>query len=274
VRLAVAVPLAIAIALFLRGAWHLRTCRRAGIGAARLVAAAVGFTALGVALSDTVHAAGHTLFTAHMAQHLLLVSLAAPALLLADPVAVTLWALPRRARRTVGRLLVARHPVRRLLAQVTRMRIAGPAYALVLWAWHIPGPYEAALRSGMLHDVEHLVFFGAALLFWWPVLRPGPRLAPAAHPATRVAYLVLGALQGAALGLLLASRGEPLYASYAATAPAWGWSAAEDQAMGGLLMWTVGSAVDMIAVLVVVAQALGSASFLDHPEALRDNWSA
>ena len=93
-----AVPLLVAVVLFARGAWRLRTCRRPGIGAGRLVAAAVAFTALGLALSDAVHAAGHALFTAHMAQHLLLVSVAAPALLLADPLAVTLWGHPARAR--------------------------------------------------------------------------------------------------------------------------------------------------------------------------------
>ena len=270
-RLAVALPLTIVVALFLRGAWHLRTCRRPGIGAARLAAAAVGFAALGTALSDPVHEAGHTLFTAHMAQHLLLVSIAAPALLLANPVAVTLWGLPPRVRRAIGSLLVAGHPVRRALAVVTRMTVTWPAYVLVLWVWHLPGPYEAALRSGVLHDLEHLIFFGAALLFWWPALAPGPRLAPAAHPAARVTYLVLGALQNAALGLLLSSRSEPLYASYAASAPAWGWSGADDQAWGGLLMWSVGSAVDMAAVLVVLAQVLGSGPFLDHSQAVRDN---
>jgi putative membrane protein len=271
VRLHVALPLAVAIALFLRGAWHLRTRRRPGIGGGRLVAAAVGFTALGVALSDAVHAAGHVLFTAHMAQHLLLVSIAAPALLLANPIAVTLWGLPRGVRHVVARVFVAGHPVRRALSSLTRMSVTWPAYVLVLWLWHLPGPYQAALRSGVLHDLEHVAFFAAALLFWWPVLTPGPRLAPAAHPAARVAYLVLGALQSAALGVLLSSRSEPLYASYAVTAPAWGWSGADDQMWGGLLMWSVGAAVDMTAVLVVVGRVLGSGAFLDRSEPVREN---
>jgi len=151
------------------------------------------------------------------------------------------------------------------------MPVTWPVWALVLWLWHLPGPYEAALRSGPLHDLEHLVFFVAALLFWWPALAPGPRLAPAPHPATRVAYLVLGALQSAALGLLLSSRAEPLYTTYAATAPAWGLTAAEDQAWGGVLMWSVGAAVDMAAVLVVLAKVLSSPAFLDRSLPVRDN---
>jgi len=274
VRVEVALPLAIVVALFLRGAWHLRRRRRPGIGAGRLTAAAAGFTALGLALSDAVHELGHALFAAHMAQHLLLVSIAAPALLLADPFPVALWGLPERVRRAVGGLFVGGHPFRRALARVTHMTVTWPLYAVVLWLWHLPGPYDAALRSGALHDAEHVLFFATAVLFWWPVLAPGPRLAPLPHPAARVAYLVLGALQSAALGLVLSTRPEALYATYATTAPAWGISPVEDQRWGGILMWSVGSAVEMAAVLYVLAGALKSPAFLDGSVALRDNWPA
>ena len=270
-RAEIAIPLATAVALFLRGAWHLRRQRRPGIGAGRLIAAAVGFTALVVALSDAVHALGHTLFAAHMAQHLLLVSIAAPALLLADPFPVTLWGLPARARRAIGGLFVVAHPVRRVLARATHMTVTWPLYVLVLWLWHLPGPYDAALRSGVLHDLEHVLFFATAVLFWWPVLTPAPRLAPLPHPAARVAYLVLGALQSAALGLVLSTRPEALYSTYAATAPAWGLTPAEDQTWGGVLMWSVGSAVDMAAVLYVLAGVLKSPAFLDGSTPVRDN---
>jgi putative membrane protein len=271
VRFTVAVPLLVAVVLFARGAWRLRTRRRPGIGAGRLVAAAVAFTALGLALSDAVHAAGHALFTAHMAQHLLLVSVAAPALLLADPLAVMLWGLPARARRAMGRLLAPGHMLRRALTVATRMTVTWPAYVLVLWLWHLPGPYDAALRSGLLHDLEHVLFFAAALLFWWPALTPGPRLGPVPHPVARVAYLVLGAVQSAALGLLLSTRGEALYPTYAVTAPAWGLTPADDQVWGGVLMWGVGSAIDMAAVLYVVGNVLTARAFLDPHVPVRDN---
>jgi len=195
VRLVVALPLALAIVIFARGAWRLRRVRRPGLGASRMLAAAAAFTALGIALCDAMHAAGHVLFTAHMTQHLLLVSIAAPMLLLADPFPVALWGLPRGVRRLVARLLTPCAPGRRALTSLTRMRVTWPLYALVLWLWHLPGPYEAALRSGALHDVEHVLFFGAALLFWWPVLGRGPRLAAPAHPAARIAPRARRALE-------------------------------------------------------------------------------
>jgi putative membrane protein len=263
VRAVVAIPLLLAVVVFVRGAWHLRRCARPGLGAGRLLAAAAGFTALGVALSDNVHAAGHTLFVAHMAQHLLLVAVAAPALLLADPFAVMLWGLPAFARRALGRAFVPGRLVRGAVARLTRMTIAWPLYVFVLWLWHLPGPYEAALRSGPLHDLEHVVFFSAAVLFWWPALGAAPRIAPPPHPAARVAYLVLGALQNAALGLVLASRADALYPSYAISASALGLTPAQDQAWGGVLMWSVGSAIDMVAVLYVVAKVIGQISAAD-----------
>lgn len=269
-RLVVALPLALAVTLFVRGAWRLRRCRRPGISAGRLVAAVVGFATLGTALSDAVHAAGHVLFVAHMAQHLLLVSVAAPALLIADPFAATLWGLPPPVRRLAGRLLGPGHRLRDALALVTRMPLTWIVYAGVLWLWHLPGPYEAALRSGILHDVEHVLFFATAVLFWWPILLPAPRLSRPSHPAMQVAYLVLGAMQSAALGLVLASRPEPLYPSYGMSAPTMGYTAAQDQAWGGLLMWAVGSAVDMLAVLVVVARALEAS---DHTPVARQRVS-
>ena len=260
-RLVAALPLALAVVVFARGAWRLRRVRRPALGAGRMLAAAVAFVALGVALCDAVHAFGHTLFTAHMAQHLLLVSIAAPALLLADPFGVVLWGLPGGLRRVVGRALAPHTLVRRTAASATRMTVTWPLYVLVLWLWHLPGPYDAALRSGPLHDLEHVLFFAAALLFWWPVVGRAPRLAPPAHPAARIAYLVLGALSNGALGLILSTRDAPLYAAYTL----------DDQSRGGVLMWTVGSAVDMAAVLLVVAQVLSSPAFVDPSVPVRDN---
>jgi putative membrane protein len=48
----------------------------------------------------------------------------------------------------------------------------------VLWSWHVPAAYEAAPRSDILRDLEHLSFFGAGLLFWWPIVAPAPRVRP------------------------------------------------------------------------------------------------
>lgn len=48
------------------------------------------------------------------------------------------------------------------------------------------------------------------------------------------------------------------YASYVGTAMHRGLSPEEDQALGGLLMWGAGGAVDMLALLVLVARHLAA----------------
>jgi cytochrome c oxidase assembly factor CtaG len=101
-------------------------------------------------------------------------------------------------------------------------------------------------------------FFGAALLFWWPVIDAAPHLRPSPSYAARIVYLVLAAFQTAALGLLLTVAPVVLYPSYTrGPHPPW-WSALEDQAWGGILMWGGGGLVDMVAIAVLLHRALGA----------------
>jgi cytochrome c oxidase assembly factor CtaG len=48
------------------------------------------------------------------------------------------------------------------------------ALSLAMIGWHLPGPYQLALRSTSWHEVEHLCLFTGGLLFWWPVVQPWP----------------------------------------------------------------------------------------------------
>jgi putative membrane protein len=244
----VALPLAVLAAVYLTGWTRLALrsplrCR--GRLIVRLALALTGLTAMAVALL-ALHEVAHESFAAHMVQHLLLIAVGVPALLLADPLAAALWALPAPARRVARNALGTRAPLRRAWRALTRMPVAWTLHAAALWLWHVPGVYDAALASGPLHDAEHLVFAGTAALFWWPVIDPAPRSGPAAPLSWRTVYLVLGAFQSAALGIVLVAAPRPLYA----------YGALDDQAVGGVLMWGVGSAVDMAAVLVLVYRFL------------------
>ena len=129
----------------------------------------------------------------------------------------------------------------------------------------------------MVHDAEHLLFFGSALLYWWPVIAAAPRVRKPPAPAAVIAYLVLGAFQASGLGLWLMTRPAPLYAPYSATPAAWGGSPLEDQAWGGVVMWVVSATVDMAAVLTVLFRFFTNESndrasrFLDPLPPVRDN---
>lgn len=234
----------------LRAAGHRRLARRW-----RLVPYLAGLGALGVALLSPIHDLAHVLLTAHMVQHLLLIMIAAPLLLLGNPFPVGLWGLPRRARRAVGRLLTRNAPFRKALWAVTLMPAAWLLFVVNLWLWHLPAAYQAALRDPLVHDVEHLAFFGTAILFWWPIIEPAPRLHERVPRGFAILYLIAATGQNTLLSALIALPERVLYPYYAAPRPSFGLSPLDDQAMAGSIMWTSGH-MYLIPILLVVAKML------------------
>jgi putative membrane protein len=249
VRLEVLLPLLLLGVLYVLG-WS-RLSRRP-FAARRAVFMLVGLTALALALLSPLDQLADRLFAAHMVQHMLLIVVAAPALLLADPFPAVVWALPHAWRLGCRRWIVRSSAIGLTWRTATAIPAAWIAFTLTLWVWHVPAAYDAALSHRWLHDVEHLSFFAAALLFWWPVIHPAPRFRRGAPYPTRVVYLTLGAFQTAALGLAITLAPTVLYRSYLKT------GALEDQTWGGVVMWGFGGAIDMLAVLVLVHVTLGS----------------
>jgi len=117
-----------------------------------------------------------------------------------------------------------------------------PFVAISIWlavyfAWHLPWPYDTALRhpSSLLH-VEHVSYFLAGGLVWWPVLQDAPRRLGSAAKAV---YLFAAFVLASPLGLLLALLPRPLYDVYEhAPQRLLGLSAIADQQIAGLTMAT------------------------------------
>src|SRR5947208_240533 len=177
----VTLPLALAVVAYASGWARLAHRSPAGHRPAlvrRLVLSLAGLVVLAVALLG-LHDAAHERFLPHMIQHLLLMMVAIPLLLLADPLPAVLWALPAAARRRVGAWLTERAPARRAWRALTRLPVAWTLYALVLWLWHLPVAYDAALAHGWLHDLEHGSFASSGRLAcstaWTSTSRPARR---------------------------------------------------------------------------------------------------
>lgn len=111
----------------------------------------------------------------------------------------------------------------------------GAVYALALWAWHLPLLYESALRHAAVHDVQHLMFFGAACLFWRGLLDPLSRFR--LDGGTAVLLLFATTLHSTVLGVLMTLAPAPWYAEYVGRTQWWGLSPLEDQQLAGLIMW-------------------------------------
>ncbi len=263
-------PLSVLLALYGVGWWRLRSQSRSPVPTWRLASWFAGIGAVGGALLSPVDRLAEDLFFVHMVQHLLLIKVAAPAILLADPLPVVLWALPAPVRVRTGRLLARGAPLRAAWQALTWMPVAWLTYALTLWLWHLPAAYDAALTHRLLHDAEHVAFFGSALLFWWPVIAPAPHLRPRVQDGARIVYLVLATFQEAVLGLVLTVIPWVLYPSYALAPRVLALNAQQDQTWGGIVMWGAGGAIDMFVVLALLFRLLGreaSPALSPRPEA-------
>ena len=106
-------------------------------------------------------------------------------------------------------------------------------------AWHLPGLYDLTLRSQLVHDCEHALFFGTALAFWANLL-PAPR--PRLGDAQRVIYATAALLVSWLLALVLGLARGPIYHVYSAlpSRPG-GISALADQQLAAGVMWVPAS---------------------------------
>jgi len=213
----------------------------------------IALAVIALALFSPLDALAARLLTIHMIQHAALM-MAAPLLLLANPQPVALWAIPPPFRQRLGRCLAPRARLCRGVRAVTLIPVAWALSMTVLWGWHLPVAYDAALRSEWIHDLQHLSLFAAGFLFWWPLSDPAPRTHGAISYGLRLAHVIVGVGAGMlpciAIGLF-ARR--VLYHYYLTVPPLWGLVALDDQAMAWGLMAVVNGLVYAIALLLLVA---------------------
>jgi putative membrane protein len=229
----------LAYAAGVRSLWSVGSGHR-GVGSWRVAAFAGGWVATAAALVSPLHHAGTMLLSAHMGQHLVLIVVAAPLLVLGRPGLVVLSSLSPAGRRLAHRMS-SRWTVRAAGAIVAAPLVAWFVHVGVVWAWHVPGVYQAALDHPAVHALEHASFLGTAMLFWWVALEPGARrrLAKGAD----VLYLLAAWVAGGALGALLTFAPTPIYPAYVVHAASLGVDPLKDQQVAGLVMWIPGGLV-------------------------------
>lgn len=188
-----------------------------------------GWVILFISLASPIDSLAGYLLTMHMIQHLLLAMVAPPLLLLGTPA----WLL-RPLLRLPGALPLGRfitHPV-----------VVFFAFNAVFAIWHVPQYYDLALLDERFHILEHVMFFVAGVLSWWPISSPMKEL-PRAHPLAQTAFLFFMSLPTTIIGALIAFAPPPLYPSYALQPRLWGISLVDDQQLAGLIMWVPGSLI-------------------------------
>ncbi len=200
-----------------------------------------GCAALLGALNGPLHdLSDYYLFSAHMVQHLIL-TLVVPPLWLAGTPGWMLDALVGRAAS------LGLQPV---LRGLTRPLPAFAVYGGALVAWHLPGPYNAALETHAWHVVEHLVLLAAAVLGWWPIVARSARL-PALPYAGQLLYLFVFGMPMTVVAAMVSGAEDVLYPYYAAAPRVFDLTPLADQRLGGLIMWVPAGIIPVVAFTVV-----------------------
>ena len=244
---------------------------RSTAGGLRIAAFLGALATLGIAFSPALQRASEQYFACHMVQHELLMLVAAPMIVLAGSVPLTLceMVLPRRIqllKRALAKIAVAARNSRSLPLAAWLL------HAVVLWVWHAPALFQAAIHNEAIHVVQHASFFGTALLFWWALALECRNRRYGAG----IAYVFTTGVHSSILGALLAFSTSPWYGYYASrtydtsvgpvsflrispfVVSPLVMSPLQDQQLGGLIMW-----VPFGTILVVVGLLLAS-QWIEH----------
>jgi cytochrome c oxidase assembly factor CtaG len=205
----------------------------------RIALFASGLVLIAGALNSPLETiAVHYLLLVHLLQNVVIADWAPPLLILGLTPAMRA-ALARRGGR--------------VLAWITRPKIALPVWLVGWYGIHLAVFYDFALRNPWALNIEHALLIAIGLVFWWPVLAEEPH---AVSVPVKVGYLGAAFVGSAFLGLGLTFSDAPFYDFYEAAPRLWGLSPAQDQNFGGILMNAEQAAVFLAAILYFVLKLI------------------
>jgi putative membrane protein len=196
-----------------------------------------GLLALVAVLNGPLHdLSDYYLFSAHMVQHLVLTLVVPPLLLAGTPAWMADGLLHGLSRW---------RPVGALIGVLVRPLPALACYAVALIAWHLPGPYNAALQTHAWHVVEHVVLIATAVLGWWPILSPAT-VAPPLPYGAQLLYLFVFGIPMTVVAAFVTGAEHVLYPFYAAAPRIFDITPLTDQRLGGVIMWVPAAVIPVL----------------------------
>jgi len=216
-----------------------------------------GWTVLALALLSPIHALSEQLLSAHMIEHEVIMAVAAPLLVLSRPLGNLLWALPQAWRRRLA--LEIATPLSFAWRWLTIPALATALHSIIIWAWHVPSLFDAALVNPWLHMLQHLSFLLGAVIFWWAILN-----VPRMRIGVSALHLFATMIAMTALGALIALSPYLLYSAYQGKAEAYGLNGLDDQQLAGVIMWVPGCAIYAVAALALFGRWIKTAA-IPHP---------
>jgi putative copper resistance protein D len=207
-----------------------------------------GLFVVAFALMSGIDAYDTTLFSVHMVQHLLLTLVAAPLIVLGAPITLLLRVSTPNVRHRL--ILPILHS--RAMRVISFPVVAWLIFAGTMWWTHFSPLFDLALENPGVHDLEHLLYLTAGLLFWWPAIGLDPSPWRMSHPV-RAMYVFLQMPQNTFLAVTIMNASAVLYAHYATNVRSWGPSALADQQAAGGLMWIGGDLLFLTAIFLIIA---------------------
>jgi putative membrane protein len=232
------------VALYVPRWWRVRThdgARAAGVW--RLVSWLAGCAVVLGALISPVDALGEQTFVMHMVQHVLLLDVA-PILLILGLTKVLMRPVTRRLQPLERRAGLVAHPA-----------VAVVVYVAVMYVWHVPALYDAALRDATVHVLEHLCFFSAGFFYWYFLLSP-VRTRLDRRGMYPVVYMLSTKIGVGLLGIALTFAPDAIYDFYKGQPEIWGLSPSADQAAAGAVMALEQSVIMGVALAWLFVRAL------------------
>jgi len=256
-------------ALYLHGWLLIRRTRPAQFTDLRVASFLGGLAILWLATASPLDGFADVLLTAHMVEHLLLMSAVPMLLLYGAPVVPLLRGLPAPLMRWVAGPLLRIRLLRRFAHWLVSPAIAWLAMNIAYLAWHVPAAYDLALENEALHGVEHLCFLFTSLLFWWTIFRPWPARP---HPADwgSLLYLALSDIVMTMLSGFLTFCDRPVYPYYVNHPNPIGLPVLEDQVLGAVIMWVLGSFAFLVPAMVITVRLLSPGSMRTDQGATAD----
>lgn len=168
------------------------------------------------------------MFSVHMVQHLLL-SLAIPPLLI---LSIPKWYL--------SHFFQEHQRFARVFRGLTYPLVSGLVFNATIWFWHAPPLLSAMMSNTGLHILANLLYLVTGLLFWWPLVNPIPEQMHGLSLGAKLAYLFFSDMPMMLLGAGM-TFSTPLYSFDMSNPTMHMLVTTQDQQVGGLFMWVVGS---------------------------------
>ena len=197
--------------------------------------------------------------SAHMVQHLLLMFAVVPCWIKGTPP----WIVEPVIRKPWGKFL---------FTVVPRALPGFVIASVIIVLWHWPPFYNLTLDNQFVHFLQHMAFLVTGFLFFWPIMSTVPE-SPQLSPLMKCLYLFAQTIPSGVVGATIVYAAPGLYPHYAeANQRPLGISIAEDQQMGGLIMW-VGMNTIFLLMITVIFLKFASAEEDKDREAIRSGAS-